>query len=89
MPSLTKFTFGVIASLAVIASAHPGHDIAAEAAERAEFIKRSAGSVTKKYATIRHEHNGVNLETTDVAPSLQPVVLSRRLGQDAKLLQKS
>ena len=41
MPSVSTLAFGILATLSIIATAHPGHDIAEEAAERAAFIKRS------------------------------------------------
>lgn len=48
MPSLGHLTLGVLSGLAMIVSAHPGHDIAVEAAERAEFMKRNPESITVK-----------------------------------------
>lgn len=42
-PVMSLLTFGLLALPAALA--HPGHDLAEEAAERAEFVKRSPNSV--------------------------------------------
>ena len=61
----SALTFGLV-GLASVVSAHPGHDVKAEALERAEFLKRS-GIQTRGLSQCASKLKARGLENRNVA----------------------